>query len=192
MNHLVHLYLADATPGCRLGALMGDFVKGPLDDRYPPEIRRGLEQHRQLDRFAQTNARFRHSRQRLCPSFRHFRSIMVDVVYDHFLAKNWPSYSKIPLKIFAEEIYRLLAEHRPVLPAALQKVAPRMVAADWLVASGETATLDGILCRIDARMSRPTPLARGFHELMRQYRGLELDFAGFIDDAVRHRDERLS
>jgi acyl carrier protein phosphodiesterase len=168
---------------------MGDYVKGPLADRYTGEIRRGLEQHRLLDRFAESNIWFRRSKRRICPTFRHFRGIMVDVVYDHFLAKNWPNYSKIPLKIFAESIYRLLSERRLALPPTLQKAAPRMVAADWLVACRETTPLNGILCRIDARISRPTPLGKGFNELMHHYRELELDFAGFMEDAAGYMDD---
>jgi acyl carrier protein phosphodiesterase len=184
VNHLTHLYLADPTPDCRLGALMGDYVKGPLENRYPPEIRWGLKQHRLLDRFAESNVWFRRSKQRLCPTFRHCRGIMVDVVYDHFLARNWQDYSSMPLETFAGSIYRLLEECWPTLPPALQKAAPRLVAADWLVACRETEPLDGILRRLGARLSRPTPLEEGFTELLRNYQGLEQDFAGFMTDAA--------
>jgi len=184
VNHLTHLYLADPTPDCRLGALMGDYVKGPLENRYPPEIRWGLKQHRLLDRFAESNAWFRRSKQRLCPTFRHCRGIMVDVVYDHFLARNWPYYSSMPLETFAGSIYLLLEERQAILPPALQKAAPRLVAADWLVACRVTEPLDGILHRIASRLSRPNLLADGLDELLRNYGGLERDFTGFMTDAA--------
>jgi hypothetical protein len=58
------------------------------------------------------------------------------------------------------------------------------VAADWLVACRETEPLDGILRRLGARLSRPTPLEEGFTELLRNYQGLEQDFAGFMTDAA--------
>lgn len=184
MNHLAHLFLSDPTPGGRLGALMGDYVKGRLDESYPPEIRRGLQQHRLLDRFAESNRHFRRSRQRLCPTFRHCRGIMVDVVYDHFLARNWQDYSSMRLESFAASIYQLLEERRSTLPPALQKAAPRMVAADWLVACRETGTLDGVLRRLAARISRPTPLEQGLEELLRNYHDLENDFSRFMIEAA--------
>lgn len=184
MNHLAHLFLSDPTPGCRLGALMGDYVKGPLDETYPPEIRRGLQQHRLLDRFAESNRHFRRSRQRLCPTFRHCRGIMVDVVYDHFLARNWQNYSSTRLESFAASIYQLLEEHWSTLPPALQKAVPRMVAADWLVACREIDTLDRVLRRLAARLSRPTPLEKGLEELLRNYHDLEDDFRRFMTDAA--------
>jgi acyl carrier protein phosphodiesterase len=184
MNHLAHLFFSDPTPGCRLGALMGDYVKGRLDESYPPEIRRGMQQHRLLDRFAETNRHFRRSRQRLCPTFRHCRGIMVDVFYDHFLARNWQDYSPVRLESFAASIYRLLEEQRSILPPALRKAVPRMVAADWLVACRETGPLDGVLRRLAARLSRPTPLEKGLEELLRHYRDLENDFSRFMIEAT--------
>jgi acyl carrier protein phosphodiesterase len=184
MNHLAHLFLSDPTPECRLGALMGDYVKGRLDERYPPEIRRGLQQHRLLDRFAESNRHFRRSRQRLCPTFRHCRGIMVDVVYDHFLARNWEDYSSTRLENFAASIYQLLEEQQSILPPDLRKTFPRMVAADWLVACREIDTLDVVLRRLAARLSRPTPLEKGLEELLRNYHDLEDDFSLFMTEAA--------
>ena len=44
---LVHLYLSDPDPLCRIGNLMGDFVKGQLcEGDWHPQILRGLRQHR--------------------------------------------------------------------------------------------------------------------------------------------------
>ena len=42
MNFLAHLFLAGDTPESLIGNLAGDFVKGPLGDRFPPAIAEGL------------------------------------------------------------------------------------------------------------------------------------------------------
>ena len=56
MNYLVHLYLSDPDPMVRIGNLMGDFVKGRLEDApYPPGIIRGLRQHRDVDSYSLTS-----------------------------------------------------------------------------------------------------------------------------------------
>ena len=62
MNYLVHLYLSGSDPELQLGGLMGDFVKGPLDDRYPPGITAGLSLHRRIDTLAATSPHCRASR----------------------------------------------------------------------------------------------------------------------------------
>ena len=51
MNYLAHLYLAEQTRGGLLGSLLGDFVKGPLDDRHPRPVRRAIALHRAIDSF---------------------------------------------------------------------------------------------------------------------------------------------
>ncbi len=183
MNHLVHLFLSDPTDGCLLGALMGDYVKGRLDDQYPAEIRWGLQLHRKIDRFAETNPHFQRSKRRLDPSLRHCRGILVDVVYDHFMAIHWSDFADSPLEKFSANICRLLTKHHDLLPAALQKVAPRMIAADWLVAGRHLDTIDKVLQRLSGRLSRRNNLGSGLIELKRNYPQLEADFRHFLHDA---------
>lgn len=190
MNHLVHLFLSDPTDGCRLGALMGDYVKGRLDQRYSAEIRWGLQLHRKIDRFAETNSHFQRSKQRLDPALRHYRGILVDVAYDHFLAVHWTDFAELSLEQFAAAIYRLLDEQQAQLPPALQKDAPRMVAADWLVACRQKHTIEKVLQRLAKRLTRRNQLGEGLMEIERHYQQLATDFRGFLVDA-RHFIDRL-
>jgi acyl carrier protein phosphodiesterase len=112
MNFLAHLYLADRRPDALLGSLMGDFVKGPLQGRFPPELTRALSQHRKVDAFTDAHPMVRVSRARMPPARRRFAGIMVDVFYDHFLALHWEDYADQPLEAFAHEVYALLRTRR--------------------------------------------------------------------------------
>jgi acyl carrier protein phosphodiesterase len=185
LNYLVHLYLSDPTPECRLGNLMGDFVKGRLEDAWAPEILRGIRQHRRVDAFAHRSAVFRRSKARIHDSFGHCKGVLVDVFYDHFLARNWIRYSTVPLDLFARDIYRLLEENRKILPPGLQEVAPRMIAHNWLVSYRETQTIGRVLDRISERLSRPNPIALGIGELHRHYDGLQADCDLFLAEAEK-------
>lgn len=183
MNYLVHLYLSDPTPECRLGNLMGDFVKGRLENAWAPEILQGIRQHRRVDSLAHRSAVFRRSKARIDNRFGHCKGILVDMFYDHFLARNWSSYSTIPLEVFARDIYRLLETNREVLPPGLQQAAPGMIARNWLVSYRETQTIGRVLERISQRLSRPNPIADGLGELHRHYAGLEADCDLFLAEA---------
>ncbi len=183
MNYLVHLFLSDPSPGCLLGNLMGDFVKGRLDDRYPDPIRRGLEQHRRVDAFAQANAHFRCSKNRIDASFGHYRGILVDIFYDHFLAKNWPHHHPQHLEDFARDTYRLLEDHFSILPEKLQRIVPRMVARNWLVSYQKEEIIDSVLRQISGRLRHPNPLAAGGGELRAHYDALEEDCHRFLGEA---------
>jgi acyl carrier protein phosphodiesterase len=184
LNYLVHLFLAEDTSSDLLGNLMGDFVKGRLDDTYPADIRRGIELHRRIDAFAHDNMRYRHSKSRLDESYGYYRGILIDIFYDHFLARNWHRYHPLPLENFAARIYRLLKDHFEILPPGLQQVAPRMIEHNWLVSYREADTIGRVLERISTRLRRPNPLARGIVELHRHYAGLEVDCDLFLAEAV--------
>lgn len=180
MNYLVHLYLAGSDPELQLGGLMGDFVKGPLDDRYPAGIVAGLQLHRRIDAFAVTAQHCRASRQRLHPRFGHTRAVLVDIFYDHFLAVHWQEFHHQPLPVFAAGIYRLLAVNRDKLPAGLARIAPRMTELDWLTSYRDRGAVDIALQRMAGRLSRPTALGEGVTELERCGKELLEDFRGFM------------
>ena len=187
MNYLVHLYLSDPDPLVRLGNLMGDFVKGHLEDApYPPGIIRGLRQHRDLDSYCLRSPAVKISKNRIDPSFSYFRSIMVDVFYDHFLASNWAQHAAGSLEGFAESIYRLLEEHDELLPDGLKKITPRMIKYNWLVSYREIWVMERALKRLGWRLSRKNPLAEGYGELLKNYDDLQDDCARFLTEAQKH------
>jgi acyl carrier protein phosphodiesterase len=185
VNYLVHLYLAGADAELRLGGMMGDFVKGPLDQRYPPGIVTGLRLHRRIDALAAVSPHCRASRQRLHPRFGHTRAVLVDIFYDHFLATHWHDFHPQRLEEYAADTYRLLTAHRDLLPPGLARIAPRMAAHDWLTSYRERASVEIALTRIAARLSRPTALGEGGTELDRCRTELCEDFRGFMAEATK-------
>jgi acyl carrier protein phosphodiesterase len=187
MNYLVHLYLSDPDPMVRLGNLMGDFVKGPLEDAaYPVGIIRGMRQHRDLDSYSQRSPTVKISKNRIDPYFGYFRSIMVDVFYDHFLSSNWTQHAAGSLEEFAESIYCLLEEHAPILPDGLKKITARMIKYNWLVSYREIWVMERALKRLGWRLSRKNPLAEGYGELLKNYDDLEDDCGHFLNEAQKH------
>src|SRR5262245_32979021 len=141
MNFLAHLYLSDGSDEGLLGGLMGDFVKGPLDDRYPPAVMRGIAQHRRIDTFTDAHPVVLRSKARVSAERRRFAGIMVDMFYDHFLARDWARFADEPLDTFSGRVYDLLARHHDRLPERLRRMAPYMIRGDWL---GSYAQVDSI------------------------------------------------
>jgi len=184
VNYLFHLYLAEPTEESLLGGLLGDFVKGRLDGGWPEAIRRGIELHRRIDTFAHTNPVVHRSLARIDPGYRHYRGILIDVFYDHFLANNWSRHADMPLAHFAQRVYRILERYHPMLPPGLQRIAPHMIAHHWLESYREIDTVAIVLRRLATRLSRPNPLASGGEELRRHYRELEQDFTDFLPQAL--------
>ncbi|UFS70996.1 ACP phosphodiesterase [Geomonas sp. RF6] len=185
MNYLFHLYLAGEDPDLIAGGFAGDFVKGPLDRFDPPGMRRGVELHRLVDSFAEREESFRQSRQRIAPHYRLFRSVLVDIFYDHFLSVTWEEWHHEPLPQYLARVRGVLEGKREFLPERLKELMP--VVLDELIPSYHR--MEGIgkaLKRMSARVRRPNPLAGAEEELLLHYRELEGDFRLFLPEAVRY------
>ncbi|MDO9080701.1 MAG: ACP phosphodiesterase [Desulfuromonadales bacterium] len=178
MNILFHLYLSGSDPELLVGNFMGDFVKGPLDDTYPPRIRQGLLLHRKIDAFAQRDLHFQRSRLRLPPHYGLYRGVLIDLFYDHFLASEWTSWSAVPFADYLVWAQQLVEKERTILPPRLQElVAP--IFNEILPSYQRVAGTELALRRMARRLRRANPLAEGGGELTRHYAGLQEDFAGF-------------
>ena len=185
MNYLAHLFLAGPEPEALLGALMGDFVKGPLGERFPPAITHALALHRRIDTFTDAHPVTMASRTRISPARRRFAGIMVDLFYDHFLAREWDRHAAEPLDAFCARVYALLEQHDALLPPRLQSIAPRMARFDWLGSYVQVESIHATLDRMSLRFKRENSLVGAGAELDANYTALEADFRTFFPDVVR-------
>ncbi|MBI3652999.1 MAG: DUF479 domain-containing protein [Acidobacteria bacterium] len=188
MNYLAHLYLAEDSPHSVIGNLLGDFVKGSISDSYPSEIRQGIELHRKVDRFTDAHVVVRSSLKLISPARRRFAGVIVDMFYDHLLAKNWESYSTTPLRLFSQKVYGVLTEHHNLLPQRLQQMLPYIIKEDWLTSYREINTIDQALNRISNRLAkrfqRENALLNAAKELEANYQQLESHFHSFFPDLI--------
>lgn len=184
MNFLAHLYLSGDDPGILVGNFMGDFVKGRVGDEYPIPVRQGIVLHRRIDSFAQNHPLFRRSRQRLAPSNRHYRGVMVDLFYDHYLALEWDDWSNEPLEEWLARVREVIERYITLLPGRLPVILP-LIFDELLPSYREIEGIGHALERMSGRIRHPNPLAGGEAELARNYAGLRDDFRQFLPDARR-------
>jgi len=183
MNYLGHLYLSPPGEDALLGSLLGDFVKGPIADRYPHAVARAIALHRRLDSYTDSHPAVKLSKSRVSAPRRRYAGIMVDVFYDHFLARHWHEFHEEPLRVFSARIYEMLERRHHELPERLQRMAPSMVRWDWFGSYAEVESIYGALNRISQRLKRENPLLESADELLSNYAGLENDFRRFLPEA---------
>ena len=180
MNFLAHAWLAGDAPADRLGGLMGDFVKGALPAGLPPDVAEGVRLHRQIDVFADTHPAFLRSRARISPARRRVAGVMVDMFYDHFLARHWARFHAEPLERFSVAMYALMDANGALLPPRLAAILPRMRESDWLGSYRSADVIAMALDRMAQRLRRANPLTGSGTELLADYAGFEADFFEFI------------
>jgi len=182
MNFLLHLYLSPDRPEHLVGNFMGDFVKGPLDGRYPRAIAEGVALHRKIDLFAQGHPQFQRSRTRLDAACGRYRGVYVDLFYDHFLAATWDDWSAISFDDWLSLTRRTVERYGHLLPERLFHLLPGIF--DELLPSYRT--VEGVgraLERMARRTRKPEALLHGRAQLARHYGGLQDDFRLFLPDA---------
>lgn len=181
MNFLAHLYLSPPTPDARLGSLLGDFVKGPVEAAgYNAEIAAGIRLHRRIDTFTDAHPVVAGSRARIEPPLRRYAGVLVDVFYDHFLAADWAEHHDASLAAFSRGVYAELERTAHPVPEHFAGMVRHLVRDDWF---GAYATIDGIdltLRRMSRRARPGNPLGDGAAALARAYDGLREDFRAFL------------
>jgi acyl carrier protein phosphodiesterase len=183
VNYLAHLFLSHRTPEAVTGALLGDFVKGSLPAQWSPALRDAVLLHRAIDRYTDGHAAVAAGRLLISRERRRFAGILVDVFFDHFLARRWSRYSAQPLAEFTAEVYAILLPQRSTFPERLQHVLPRMARDDWLASYAAVESVDVALNGIARRFRHPeraTALTTAVEELRRHYPSFEALFAEFF------------
>lgn len=186
MNYLAHLFLSEWTPQSFIGNLLGDFVKGAVKHIYTDEIKQGMDLHKKVDIYTDSHRIVRSSQSLISPKNRRFAGVLIDVFYDHFLAKNWAEYSDIPLCDFSQCVYKALQTNQEILPESLKIILTEMIAQDWLTSYSEVRGIDNALKRIANRIKRTNNLADGLEELVSNFEQLESDFYTFFPDLINY------
>ena len=178
MNYLAHLHLGGQRPGQLLGSLYGDFVKGRLQGQFDPEIEAAIQLHRSIDVFTDRHPLVDIALSRFSVTRRRYAGIVLDVFFDHCLARDWTLYADQPLALFTSDVYRVLSSE-PQLPERLAQIAPHMVANDWLGSYEDFEVLAQVLRGISRRLTKPEELAGAMQELRVLYEPLSEDFRLF-------------
>lgn len=81
-----------------MGSLLPDLLRPctrRVIDALPPVVRDAALQHRAVDAFTDAHPRFQRSRQRLLPEHGRFAPVLIDVFYDHLLARDFAHFHAI-------------------------------------------------------------------------------------------------
>ncbi len=183
MNFLAHALLAGDDPALIVGGVVGDWIKGPLPGALPADLTRGVALHRAIDSHAETHPAFRASRARVSPSRRRYAGVLVDIFYDHLLARDWSAHHEAPLADYCTAIYRHVATRLDDLPPSARPVLQLMAREDWLQSYAGIEGIADVLQRMGRRARQPNPLAGAEEELAADVTGFADDFRCWLADA---------
>src|SRR3954447_11298225 len=133
MNYLAHAYLSFGNDEILVGNMISDFVKGKTKFDYPINIQKGIHLHRTIDAFTDIHFATRQAKQVFKPAVGLYSGAFIDVVYDHFLARDEKEFLLQGLKNFTEKTYEVLNNHTFLLPEKFNSILPFMSTGNWLL-----------------------------------------------------------
>ncbi len=184
MNFLAHLYLSPPNKEVKIGNFIADSVKGKVFETYAPGIQKGILLHRQIDQFTDQHPVFKESCLRLNQKYKRYSGVIVDIYYDHFLAKNWDEYHERDLKEFVSEAYQLLIHNYKLLPPRSKRILPFMITQNWLVNYSNFKDLNRVFKGMSRRTSNNSRMDEATKELKKDYLAFEHEFKQFFPDII--------
>jgi len=150
MNFLAHVYLSNNQPELQIGNFIADSVKGNNYTNYSEIVQKGILLHRKIDSFTDSHQIIKDCKRKF-NAYGHYAGVITDIIFDHFLAKNWNTYHTTPLKEFTNNFYNLLEQNLDTLPARVQQFLPVMKHYNWLLKYQSVAGISDILYQMNNR-----------------------------------------
>ena len=154
MNYLAHTYLSGDNDNIKVGNFLGDWVKGSDYLKYPEDIRTGIMLHRNIDSFIDHHPIMHLSASRFQSRYARYSGVIIDILYDHYLAHSWKDFCDIPLRDYVNRLHNVMLNNFEILPPRLQNFLPEFMNERWIE---RYATIDGIRDVLET-MSKRTSL----------------------------------
>lgn len=180
MNFLAHIYLSGDIDDLKIGNFMADSIKGKNYNNYKGNLRKGILLHRKIDSFTDSHPLVKKSSHRLFKNYRHYNGVIIDVFYDHFLAKNWQDYSSKDLEDYVQNFYTLLKNNLDRVPKNIRHMYPYMVAENWLYNYRKIEGIEHILFQMNNRVKGNFNIHHSIDELQNNYDLFESEFKAFF------------
>ncbi|AND70686.1 hypothetical protein ATSB10_32320 [Dyella thiooxydans] len=184
MNHLAHALLAGNDEALRLGGMLGDFVRGAPEADWSAGVAAGIRLHRAIDAYTDAHPQVLAAKARLEPPFRRYAGILLDVWFDHLLARDFDRWSSTPLDAFSGGLRQLLVDHRASLPPGLARFLAYMQMNDLPATYARPEVVGRALAGIGQRLRRDNPLADALPVLQANAPVLAGHFEAFFPDLL--------
>ena len=191
MNYLAHIYLSGDDDLLKIGNFAADSVKGKKFLKYPTRMQTGIILHRAIDTYTDSHPIVRKSISRLFPKYSHYSGVIVDILFDYYLAHYWSDFHEQGLESYVQDFYKLLREHEAILPKRVQGFMPIMFEHNWLYNYRTIEGIGHILYQMNIRTKRRSSMDLAIHDLREHHAIFEAEFREFFTDLEDYVKDQL-
>jgi acyl carrier protein phosphodiesterase len=184
MNYLAHSFLSRRIPGLVIGNFIADHIGNNFRD-YPPEVIEGVKLHRRIDTFTDTHEKFKESKRIFYKGYEKYSGILVDIYFDHLLAKNFEKFSEISLLDYASEVYSIYDLHKQILPQSSLHFLDYVLENNIYNAYASEEGIERVLFHLSHRIGHGILLNHSLDLFLKNEKLLIQNFDSFFNDAIK-------
>lgn len=192
VNFLAHALLSPDDAEVLAGNVFADLIKGRVEGIAPPGIVTGIALHRAIDRFADRHHAFRSCLACVAAPRRRYARVIVDVFFDHCLARRWADYSTVDLDAFVEHVCTRVERQAEFLPVRDRQRLERMLESRWLALYATRVGLDRAFAGLARRARYGHRLGEAAADLDRHYPTIDAAFRVLMPALREHVDQVLA
>lgn len=184
MNYLAHAYLSFNDESLTVGNFIADHLKLANAGHLPAPIKQGVLLHRRIDYFTDTHPLFTKSKRHFYDGFERYSGVLVDIYYDHLLAKNFSRYSDVRLEDFTRKIYTLLQNNEHHLPESSKHFLKYVLMNDTFYQYSKIEGIELVLKHLSHRINHGIWLNESLPMFVANAPTIEEDFFEFMEDLI--------
>jgi acyl carrier protein phosphodiesterase len=187
VNYLAHTHLSFGRPAWVAGNFLADVLRGrQAFENLPEDVRQGVALHEAIDEFTDSHPLVRESVALLRPRQGRYAGVVLDILYDHLLARHWERFSETDLDSFSMEAYAAYRAHAHLMPDPVWARLDRMIAHNWLTGYDTVESLRFVFARMTERASFENRFHEAHEEMDRHGPVLETAFLAFYPELIDH------
>lgn len=182
MNYLAHSYLSFQKNDLIVGNFIADSIRGNHFEALTEGIIKGITLHRKIDFYTDSHPIFLTSKHRFSKDFDKYSGVLMDIIYDHYLAKNFQLYSKLTLQQYVDSIYLILEKNMQFLPEPAKRFYDYMTQRNILFHYSSLTGIETVLMHLSHRIKNRFELQLAIPILEKNYAEIEKEFFTFFDE----------
>lgn len=191
MNFLAHAFLSGSFGELMYGNFIADAVKGKNFKRLNEPVQHGVLLHRSIDQYTDQHFAVQDAVNQIKQEFGRYSGVVMDIYFDHFLAKRWADYCDMELGPFVRKVYFLLLTRYGVLPEKTRRMLPFMIIRNWLYNYSNLKELDLVFHGMSRRASFNSHMENGVKVLEEHYDDIEETFLQFFPQLIAYTQSQL-
>lgn len=184
MNYLAHAFLSNDDTDLLIGNFIADHLRGNDFKAFPEKVIEGILLHRRIDTFTDSHLEFKKSKRLFYDGFEKYSGVLVDIYFDHLLAKNFKSHSPIDLNDFSKNVYSVYLNHQHLIPQSSARFLDYVVKNNIYTSYADIAGIQQVLNHLSHRIKHKSQLDDSVLLFKKYEEELQANFDIFFKDVM--------